>query len=286
MSEKWISEIIKPDLKYSYKAEEVLFSGKSEFQKVEVFKTKSFGNVLFNDDLAMLSEFDEFIYHDMIAHPALFLHPNPKNVLVIGGGDGGTLREVLRHRGVDKCVMVEIDKMVVDASREFIPLTSSELDSPRAELIIDDGIKYVKETDQKFDVVLVDSTDPIGPATPLFGKEFYQDVFRVLTDDGISVSQGENSFFELEMQKSILKNLSSVFPKTYMYNYSNVLYPGGLWSFAMATKGLNPIKDFDSSLVENSELEFKYYNSGIHQACFQLASFQKKALGEYLSPIK
>ncbi|MEE3078240.1 MAG: spermidine synthase, partial [Bdellovibrionota bacterium] len=166
----WIYERNEEGFSLGFKVKERLFCGKSDFQKVEIVDTYSHGKVLLNDDLVMLSERDEFAYHDMITHLPLFTHGNPKNVLVIGGGDGGTAREVLRHESVERCVMVEIDKMVVDACIEHIPVTSKDLTNhPKLELLIEDGVKYVKETKERFDVIIIDSTDPIGPATPLFG---------------------------------------------------------------------------------------------------------------------
>ena len=175
MDNLWITEQYL-ETRYSYKVKKSLFQGKSEFQKVDVVDTYDLGKMLFNDNLVMISEKDEFVYHDMITHVPLFTHPNPKNVLVIGGGDGGSLREVLRHSSVEKCTMVEIDEMVVNACKEHIPQTACAFSDPRAELIIDDGLKFVKETKEKFDVIIVDSTDPGGPSTLLFGDEFYQNV--------------------------------------------------------------------------------------------------------------
>ena len=281
-SNLWIEEKHKDFLGMNYKVEKVLFSGKSEFQSVDVVETKGHGKMLLNDGLVMVTERDEFIYHDMIAHVPLFVHPNPKNVLVIGGGDGGTAREVLRHPGVEKCTMVEIDKMVVDACREFIPQTSKDLNNPKLNLIIGDGLEFVKKTEEKFDVILVDSTDPIGPAQPLFGEDFYQDIFNCLKEDGLVVSQGESGFYEVEMQKKLMSILSNLFPISLLYNFSNLTYPGGLWSFTFASKGPHPLKDFKEERVEKSGLSFDYYNKDIHKACFSLPNFMKKNLNDYL----
>lgn len=234
--------------------------------------------MLLNDDLVMLTERDEFAYHDMITHVPLFVHPNPERVLVIGGGDGGTAREVLRHRAVKKCVMVEIDKMVVDASIKHLPVTSSELDSPRLELLIEDGVKYMRESTETFDVIIIDSTDPIGPATPLFGEAFYQDVAARLSSNGIVVAQGESPWYEATMQKKLLSVVQEIFPLRTYYNFSNLTYPGGLWSFMYASKGRHPIHDFDSSKVSASELKFRYYNEGVHKAAFSLPQFMKDNL--------
>lgn len=272
----WTEEVHRDIYVMRYNTLRTLFSGKSEFQKVDVVETKGYGKMLLNDDLVMVTERDEFIYHDMIAHPALFVHPNPKKVLVIGGGDGGTAREVLRHKSVEKCVMVEIDEMVVNACREFIPQTASELDNPKLELIIGDGVKYVAETKEKFDVIIVDSTDPIGPATPLFGPEFYHNINKVLNDDGIVVSQAESPFYETENQVGLLKVLNQVFNDVYLYTFHNLTYPGGLWCFSFATKKYNPIKDFDAKRVKESGLSFGYYNPSIHRSAFSLPEFMVK----------
>ena len=210
--------------------------------------TYGHGRMLLNDGLTMISERDEFIYHDMIVHVPLFVHPQPKKVLVIGGGDGGTAKEVLRHSSVEKCVMVEIDKMVCDACRAHIPQTAACLDTePRLHLLYEDSVKYVAETMEKFDVVLIDSTDPIGPATPLFGEEFYKNVYNCLSEDGIVVSQGESPFYEQTMQKKLTGIINNQFPVSMIYNFTNQTYPGGFWSFTFGSKNITPIEDFQSS---------------------------------------
>ena len=268
-----------------FKVTKVLFSGQSLFQAVDVVETAGHGKMLLNDGLVMLTERDEFVYHDMIVHVPLFVHPEPKSVLIIGGGDGGTAREVLRHVGVERVVMVEIDKMVVDACIEHIPQTASELENERLELIIDDGVAFVANTEEKFDVVLVDSTDPIGPAQPLFGPKFYQDIHRVLKHNGIVVSQGESPWYHAEMQAKLVEIVAGIFDKTFVYNFSNMGYPGGLWSFTFATKGLHPIADFDADRVTNSQLEFEYYNTELHKGCFAIPTFQRKPLEAWLSKL-
>lgn len=283
--ELWVEERHRETAGLRFRVKEVLFSGKSEFQQVDVVDTWSMGKLLLNDGLMMVSERDEFVYHDMIAHVPLFVHPKPKRVLVIGGGDGGTAREALRHPGVERVVMVEIDGMVVEACRKHIPQTASALDDPRLDLKIEDGVKFVRETQETFDVVLVDSTDPIGPATPLFGKDFYRDVHRILGPDGIVVAQGESPFHDANTQASLLDVVGSFFPWRHFYNFSNLTYPGGLWSFLFASKGLHPLKDFDASRVAASGLEFRYYNPGIHRAAFRLPEFMRGHLAEEMSSL-
>jgi spermidine synthase len=208
----------------------------------------------------------------------LFVHPDPKRVLVIGGGDGGTVREVLRHPGIERVVMVEIDGMVVDACREFLPRVSCALDDPKLELRIEDGVKYVAETRDTFDVVLVDSTDPIGPAAPLFNKAFYENTARILTEDGILVSQAESPFYNLDIQRPMLLNQRPFFKRLHIYLFSNLTYPGGLWSFGFASKTRCPVRDFDPERVASAGIAFQYYNAQVHRAAFSLPTFMRRNL--------
>jgi spermidine synthase len=274
----YVQEVSRHHFAVQYETSKKLFSGVSKFQKVEVVETLGHGRMLLNDDLVMVTERDEFIYHEMMAHVPLFVHPKPRKVLVIGGGDGGTAREVLRHASVERCVMVEIDEIVVNACREFLPVTSSQLNHPNMELIIDDGVKFMRESKEQFDVILIDSTDPIGPATPLFGEDFYKDVFARLAPQGIVVAQGESPFYEVPMQKKLLTVVQDIFPLRTYLNFSNLTYPGGLWSFLFASKGLHPLRDFSEERVQASGMNFRYYHSGIHRACFQLPQFMKDNL--------
>ena len=281
-SDLWVTEKFEDIMALSFKVTKTLFSGKSDFQSVDVVETAGHGKMLLNDGLVMLTEKDEFVYHDMISHTPLFVHPNPENVLIIGGGDGGTAREVLRHKNVKKVVMVEIDKMVVDACREFIPQTASELSNPKLELLFADGLVYVRDTKIKFDVVIVDSTDPVGPAQPLFGDDFYRDIHKCLKEDGIVVSQGESPWYHQEMQLKLASILDKFFPIVRFCNFHNMSYPGGLWSFSFASKKYHPLKDFNECKVAESQLDFKYYNQEIHKGAFSLPSFQYNNLKKHL----
>jgi spermidine synthase len=276
---EWAGELHRQTMILRFKVKERLFAGRSPYQRVEIVETESFGRVLLNDDVVMLSERDEFVYHEMIAHVPLFVHAGAERVLVVGGGDGGTVREVLRHPGVRHCRLVEIDGMVVDACRQHIPQTAAALDDPRCEVTIGDGVEFVARTDERYDLVLVDSTDPVGPAKPLFGAGFYGNVARVLRDGGVVVSQAESPFFDLEQQRSMLEILGGGFERTRIYNYANIVYPGGLWSFTWASQGsLCPLDDFDAGRVEASGLEFRYYGADVHRAAFVLPRFQHDAL--------
>lgn len=277
-SHMWIEEPHKDFLRVGYRVKKSFFSDQSEFQSVDVVETAGHGRMLLNDGLVMVSERDEFIYHEMISHVPLFVHPNPQKVLIIGGGDGGTAREVLRHGSVEKCDMVEIDAMVVEACRQHLPVTAKAFDHPKLNLMIEDGVKFVAETDEKYDLVLIDSTDPIGPAQPLFNQSFYKDVERVLNEDGIVVSQGESPFYEVPMQKTLLGILGNIFEIAGIYNFPNLTYPGGFWSFTFASHRQHPLKDFKENRWRESGLDCSYYNEEIHRSAFSLPEFMKKNL--------
>jgi|GEM_PF-33461 len=286
-SEMPLKESVKSSWKYDtvddrysmgFNVKEVLFSGQSDFQKIEVVDTVGHGRMLFNDGVAMTSEKDEFIYHEMIAHVPFFTHPCIQKVLIIGGGDCGSAREVLRHSSVEQCTMVEIDKMVVDASREFLPGTEEIVANPKLEIIYDDGVQFVENTSEQYDLILVDSTDPVGPGAPLFGPEFYANVKRILSPGGIVVSQAETPFFYPEMQRKMKGILSNEFSKVYFYTYSNLTYPGPLWTFSFSTDTFNPVEDFDSERLKKSNMKFRYYSPEIHCSSFFLPPFMQESL--------
>ncbi len=280
----WVSEETKGILKTCYKVEQSLFEHKSSYQKVSVVQTKGFGKMLLNDDIVMVSERDEFIYHEMLAHVPLFLNPNAKRVLVVGGGDGGTAREVIKHSQVQKCLVVEIDSVVVEACKQHIPQTAEAYKDPKVELVVQDAVEFAKakaqrpKQEQLFDVVLVDSTDPIGPATPLFGAEFYQNIKTLLAPGGIVVAQGESSHYELSMQTKMLSIFSTLFKWRGFYNFHNLTYPG-VWSFLYASNSLHPLKDY--SPPEPMPFDLKYYTPQVHRGSFALPNFLQKHFNKW-----
>jgi spermidine synthase len=276
---RWADEEYQGIVRTGFRLKRRLFKGKSPFQKVEVVETKGHGKLLLIDGMTMVSERDEFVYHEMIAHVPLFLHPKPKKVLVIGGGDGGSVREVLKHKSIAKCVLVEIDGLVVEASKKHIPLTAAKLSDKRCVVRIEDGVKFVKETEERFDVIIVDSTEPFGPAKELFGTGFYKDVKRVLTSDGIVVSQAGSPFYEIGTIKNLDGILKKVFPVVDAYLFTNLTYPGGLWAFTYASKGLRPVKDFRPARVKAAKLPLRWYNADVHAGAFALPTFVRKAVG-------
>jgi|SRR5690554_1980883 spermidine synthase len=264
---------------------DILFSRQSAYQKVQVLETDAHGRVLTLDGLVMLTERDEFVYHEMISHPALCLLKDAERVLVVGGGDGGTVREILRHPSIKHVDLVEIDEMVINTSREFFPTVSSAFDDPRLNIRVQDGIAFVKATEAAaYDLVIVDSTDPVGFAEGLFGEDFYRDCARILTDRGILAAQTESPFdrsFHGTLQDAH-NLLNRLFPQVHMYLASIPTYPFGTWSFTMATKGLHPVDDFDPEaarrLLAPFKDDLKYYNPEIHTAAFALPNFVRKLI--------
>ncbi len=279
---EFVEENFKNKITLRFPVTRELFHEKSEFQEVRLVETPHHGRVLFLDGCVMVTERDEFVYHEMMAHVPLCLHPHPQRVLIIGGGDGGTAREVLRHPSVEECVMVEIDPMVIEVSRQHLPSTSVSFHNPKLQLIVGDGVQYVAEqasSKKIFDVILVDSTDPIGPAQPLFGPEFYGNVRRCLNKNGIVVAQGESPFYERETQIAMKKVVEKEFSKVHFYNFTNMTYPGGLWSFLFASNEIDPILNFDLNTSKNRISEFqanlKYFNPSIQRSSFDLPSFME-----------
>ncbi len=274
---EWIEENYKEGLSFRLGLKKLLFREQSPYQKVEVFESSHHGRVLLNDGAFMLSERDERIYHEMMAHVPLSVHTNPRRVLIIGGGDGGTAREVLKHTKVEKCTLVEIDQLVVDACRKYIPQTATVFDDSRMNLVIGDGVSFVRDSREVFDIILIDSTDPNGAAEPLFGEEFYTNISHRLAMDGIVIAQGESPFYEADTQARLLQIANPHFDWVTMYNFTNMTYPGGLWSFLWASRGRHPLRDMHHVKVSGCT----YYNSEIHWAAFALPEAQRQNLSKW-----
>jgi len=261
------------------KAGKLLFSDQSEFQKVEVFETESaLGRVLTLDDLMMTTEGDEYHYHEMIAHVPMMHHKNPKTVLVIGGGDGGTVREVLKHDTVEKVVLCEIDGMVIDACKQFLPTISCELDNPKCEILVEDAIEYIKDKENMFDIVLIDSTDPMGPGEGLFTEEFYTNVKRSLKPGGIVAAQSESPFVNKTEIKKMYDLLKKVFPICSTYTSNIPTYPGGYWAWAFCSETVKPLSYLDERRCEDITKTCKIYNKDYHNARFALPNYLKELL--------
>lgn len=281
MKDKWFYENHQNILKTGFKYKKSLFDKDSSFQNVKVIETEGFGNMLINDNIVMTCDRDEFVYHEMIAHVPLFSHPDPKDVLIIGGGDGGTAREVLKHKELNSCVMVEIDSLVVEACKKHLKSTARAFENPKLDLKIEDGADFVSRHSSAFDVIIVDSSDPVGPSSVLFGQKFYENVNKALKKEGIVVAQAGSPFYDLENQTKTLKMCKDLFKKSGFYNYSNLTYPCGHWSFLLASKGPHPLKDLDIKRIQNSSISFRYYNEEIHKSSFAKVQFAKEAFREF-----
>lgn len=261
------------------KAGKVLFSDNSEFQKVEVFETESsLGRVLTLDDLMMTTEGDEFHYHEMIAHIPMMHHKNPESVLVIGGGDGGTVREVLRHKSVKRVVLCEIDGMVIDACKRFLPTIACELDNPKVEILVQDAIEYIKDKKDEFDIILIDSTDPIGPGEGLFTEEFYTNIKNSLKKGGIMVAQSESPVAQKDAVQKMYNLLKKVFPVCDTYTSNIPTYPGGYWAWAFCSVDVKPLSYFAEDRYGDIVKNCKIYNKDYHMARFALPNYLKELL--------
>jgi spermidine synthase len=278
----WYSEYYpSPEAKFSIKVKNILYSQQSDFQMIEIYETERLGKLLVLDGYVMVSELDEFVYHEMISHPALLTHPQPQKVLVVGGGDGGTIREVIKHKSVEKAFLVEIDELVTKACLEYMPNVASGIKNEKVETHFVDAVEFVKNTKEKFDVILIDSTDPISIGEGLFTKEFYNNCYNILNDDGILVAQSESAFFTPNYLPNIVGKISSVFQQVKLYRASIPTYPSGDWYFTFATKKYDPLKaDRNRIQAFLAENELKYYNGEIHFAAFALPTFVKKLIEE------
>lgn len=268
--ELWFTEKQTPVFGITAKIRETLVTEKTEYQDLAMLDTEEFGRMLVLDGMVMTTIKDEFVYHEMMTHPALFTHPNPKHVLVVGGGDGGVIREVIKHPGVEKAVLVEIDGKVIEYSKKYLPEIAGELVNPRVEVQVNDGYMHIIESKNKYDVIMVDSTEPVGPAAPLFERGFYQGIYEALKDDGIFVAQTDNPWFKADLIQKVNKDVKEIFPIVRVYGANIPTYPSGLWTFTMGSKTYDPLEVDETKIPE---LNTKYYTPRIHKAAFALPKF-------------
>ena len=273
--ELWYTEKQTDNVGITCKTEKTLHVEQTEFQHLAVIDTLQFGRMLVLDGMVQTTIEDEFVYHEMITHIPLNTHPNPENVLVIGGGDGGAIREIIKHPGVKQATLVEIDRRVVEISREYFPEISCGLDDPKVSVICDDGIKYVEDNKKTYDIIIVDSTEPVGPAVELFSSSFYKSIYKALKDDGLFVAQTESPFFNAELITECYSRISGIFPITKLYLASVPTYPSGLWSFTMGSKEHDPE---DVNVADIPEYVTKYYTPKIHKGAFALPRFVDKLI--------
>lgn len=279
--ELWFSEPHSSNVKFSIRVDRQLYSGESEFQRIDVFDSPEFGRFLTLDGYMMCSEKDEFIYHEMITHVPMAVLKNPRRVLVIGGGDGGAVRELTRYPEIESIHVVEIDSQVVQVCREFLPCTAgSWLDDPRVTFYFEDGLKFIRYCENAYDLIIVDSTDPFGPGEGLFTKEFYGNCYKALSEEGILVNQHESPFYEndaVAMQRAH-KRIVQSFPLSKIYQAHIPTYPSGHWLFGFASKKPHPIRDLDAPAWNARELKTRYYTTVLHRGCFALPAYVEDLL--------
>ena len=275
----WFSEPHTPDVKMSIRVDRQLHSEQSEFQRIDVFESREFGRFLTLDGLMMLTEKDEFIYHEMITHVAMASNPGIKNVLVIGAGDGGTVRELARYDAIEHIDMVEIDERVVEVSKKFLQQTACSLDDPRVNIVYDDGLRFVRRKENCYDLIIVDSTDPFGPGEGLFTSEFYGNCFNALTENGILVNQHESPYYadDAKAMQRAHKRIKEFFGVCRVYQAHIPTYPSGHWLFGFASKSIDPLTA-DIEKWNSLGLKTRYYNTDLHRGCFAIPNYVKELL--------
>ncbi|MBI1976590.1 MAG: polyamine aminopropyltransferase [Candidatus Omnitrophica bacterium] len=278
---KWFSETLHPSVRQTLKIKEVLHSGKTPFQKIQIVDTEQFGNTLILDGVVQTTEKDEFIYHEMMTHVPLFSHANPKRVLVIGGGDGGIVREILKHP-VDEVYLVEIDEQVMTFSKKYLPtICKGAFQDARTRVRVEDGAKFITNQTDPFDIVIIDSTDPMGPAKVLFSKKFYQSIKRILSPEGILARQTGSTMFQPNEWMENYRQLKEFFLEVHPFVIAVPTYIGGFFSLTFASDKTNPSAlDLEMLKARYGELRLKtrYYNPEIHQSCFRLPEYMKSRL--------
>lgn len=278
--ELWFSEPHTPDVKLSVRVDKQLYSGQSEFQRIDVFQSPELGRFLVLDGFIMLTEKDEFIYHEMIVHVPMAVHPNVKKVLVIGAGDGGAVRELTAYPEIRHIDLVEIDEQVIRVCREFLPRTACRLDDERVHIHYEDGLKFVRSREDEYDLIIVDSTDPFGPGEGLFTKEFYGNCYKALKEDGIMVNQHESPFYEEDATACMRahKRIVESFPVSRVYQAHIPTYPSGHWLFGFASRKYHPLHDLDAERWLKRGLNTKYYTPRLHEGAFCLPAYVEKML--------
>ena len=250
-------------IQYSYDVSKILYESKSKFQNILVFENPFFGKILVLDDVVQITEKDEFFYHEMLAHVVMNAHPEPKNVMVIGGGDGGTVREVIKHKTVEKVYFIEIDEEVIQVSKKFFPDVACGMDDSRVEIKCMDGADFVKGRNSDIDIVIVDSTDIVGFAKSLFTDTFFSSIKNCLTENGLFVTLSESLHFHKDIVIGVQETMKSVFPTVDLYTAPIATYGGNWWTFSVGSMKPDP-----REILRTETIETKYYCSDIHKNSF------------------
>ncbi len=281
MDDLWYSEYHTDHVRYSIRVSKQLCAVESDYQQIAIYDSPEFGRFLTLDAVIMMTERDEFIYHDMMVHTAMAVNPEIRKVLVIGAGDGGVARELCRYGTIEQVDLVEIDEKVIELCKKYLPLTACGFDDPRVHIKIGDGLRYVRQVqEQSYDLIIVDSTDPSGPGEVLFTKEFYGSCYKALTDKGIMLNQHESPFFQEDARAMQFahKRIVQVFPVSRVYQAHIPTYPSGHWLFGFASKGLRPMKDLQAEAWNALGIATKYYNTKLHVGAFALPNYVEEML--------
>ena len=280
--ELWYTEEQTNNVRFSIRCDKQIYAAESDYQRIEIFSTPEFGKILILDDRIMLTEKDEFIYHEMITHIPLSVNPNIKNVLVIGAGDGGVTAELTKYDNIEHIDLVEIDKMVVDACLEYLPDVSGKLLDKKVTIHIDDGLRYVRSCENQYDLIIVDSTDPVGPGEGLFTKEFYGNCYKALNESGILVNQHESPYYSVYARAMRLahKKIADFFPIVRVYQAHIPTCPSGYWLFGFASKKYHPLYDLDAKRWDALGLKTWYYTTHLHRGAFMLPKYVEDLLEE------
>ena len=278
--EMWFTEKHTADVKFSIRVDRQIYTGQSDFQRIDVFESKEFGRFLTLDGYMMLTERDEFIYHEMITHVPMAVHPAVRNVLVIGAGDGGVVRELTRYPALENIDMVEIDPLVVEVSKKYLPQTACRLNDERVHIYYEDGLRFVRSKEDLYDLIIVDSTDPFGPGEGLFTKEFYGSCFKALKEDGIMVNQQESPFYPEDAVacQRAHKRIVESFPISRVYQAHIPTYPSGHWLFGFASKKYHPVHDLDGARWNLLGIKTRYYTTRLHGGAFMLPAYVEELL--------
>ncbi len=280
--EMWFSEFHTPDVKHSIRMNKHLYSVESDYQRIDIFETPEYGKVLALDGNVMLTERDEFIYDEMITHVPMAVHPGIKKVLVIGAGDGGVVKELTRYDRIEKIDLIELDPMVVEACRSYLPGNACRLDDVRVHINFGNALKFIRRSENEYDLIIVDSTDPFGPSEGLFTKEFYGNCFNALTEDGIMVNQQGSPFYshDAEAMRRSHKRIAQTFPISKVYQAHIPTYAAGYWHFGFASKKYHPVNDLNAKAWTELNLKTKYYTTRLHVGAFWLPAFLEEMLKE------
>lgn len=278
---QWFTEQVPgAESAFSLKIKQKLHEEQSEYQFIEIYETETFGNLMVIDGCTMVSTRDNFFYHEMMSHPVLYTHPDPKTIWIIGGGDCGTLKEVLKHPTVEHVVQIDIDERVTRLAEIYFPELCESNNDPRADLKFIDGIKWVKDAEPgSVDIIIVDSTDPIGPAEGLFGPAFYRDCYNCLSENGIVIQQSESALYHLKLMGEMREAMRTAgFDQLQTLFFPQCIYPSGWWSATMASKSdISLFREQDSA---NKAFETTYYNVDIHKAALAQPEFFKRAFAK------